>query len=671
MATSGIWQNPDLSRINTGNASANLRAGNITQGQYDAIMGPSTPTNNTSNSNNLPWFGWTSTDIKLPKAPVVPAGKFKPVAFQAPNKKNYIINDYGTGWASFIWQDGTLKQYNSLAEAQDYIRQNNADGVDVNYNNAQQLYNNKMAAAGHVTWETVPSTLEMPDTSEMSPEDAAKAMEDYDWRTRMDSLQKSLTGSFDKLWFDNAEFKETVRKNMVSQLAKNQALQDELRANKAAIDAEFSVVKNKFDENTKASLSRIDDLEKTYMAQLNNIKGLQSSYYDTQMQATNDRVAGEQAGLTNRLSAAGVNEFAIGNALGMARTKYNQQFADIKNDNIKVLNDLNNAYKDFANDINKQKNEFNQEDIALLTKKFEYRKDIENAGKIINNDLINATFKPYEDAITAVSTQQSQEMWYESGDKYIAERYNSGTAADRESLLQSKFSALGVSMYGKGDLSKFDMNALKVAASMPNYAEALQYLMNKGTAAAKTTVGADSVIAKYATQKATKPTTPAWAPTSLPEETPETPVKTDTFDITDNKIWTSVDDIENKKWSFFGYQPTAFESLTRTNLLQKSNEADAAYKRETDPLKKEVLKEQWQKASKEFNTYSDSLANKQQSASKSNTLAQIQALKGERDMLIKDIASFKSRKLTANQADSEKRLAAIESKMKTLYSQYK
>lgn len=273
---------------------------------------------------------------------------------------------------------------------------------------------------------------------------------------------------------------------MVSQLAKNQALQDELRANKAAIDAEFSVVKNKFDENTKASLSRIDDLEKTYMAQLNNIKGLQSDYYDTQMQATNDRVAGEQAGLTNKLSAAGVNEFALGNAVGMARTKYGQQFADIKNDNIKVLNDLNNAYKDFANDINKQKNEFNQEDIRLLEKRFDYRKVLEESGRTINNDLINATFKPYEDAITAVSAQQNQEMSYEAGDKYIAQRYNSGTAADRESLLQSKFSALGVSMYGKGDLSKFDLNALKVAASMPNYAEALQYLMNRGSQAAGT-----------------------------------------------------------------------------------------------------------------------------------------------------------------------------------------
>jgi len=480
----------------------------LTQSQKQAIS--TSPAVKTTPTITGGWStgGWStggsSTSSNINKGVVsnpAPANPFKAVAYSAPNKKNYVINDYGTGWASFIWQDGTLKKYNSIADAQKAINEWNPATSWVNYNNIQQQYNDKMASAWHVTWETVSSTLEMPDTSEMSPEDAAKAMENYNFNSRMDSFQKSLTNSFDKLWFGNAEFKETVRKNMVSQLAKNQALQDELRANKQAIDAEFSTVKNKFDENTKASLERINNLEETYMAQLNNIKGLQSDYYDTQMQATNDRVAGEQAGLTNKLSAAGVNEFALGNAIGMSRTKYNQQFADIKNDNIKVLNDLNNAYKDFANDINKQKNEFNQEDIVLLNKRFDYRKDIENASKTINNDLINATFKPYEDALTAVSTQQNQEMWYEAGDQYIAERYNSGTAADRESLLQSKFSALGVSMYGKGDLSKFDLNALKVAASMPNYAEALQYLMNRWSQAAGTSAWVGSVLAAAASKQ--------------------------------------------------------------------------------------------------------------------------------------------------------------------------
>lgn len=452
--------------------------------------------------------GWSSGGSGVPSntnkgvvSRPAPANSFKPVAYSAPNKKNYVINDYGTGWASFIWQDGTIKKFWSLSEAQKAINEWNPATQWVNYGNIQQQYNDRMAAAGHVTWENVPSTLEMPDTSEMSPEEAAKAMENYEFDSKMESLRNSLQTSFDKLWFDNAEFKSNVQKNMIAQLAKNQALQDELRANKAAIDAEFSTVKNKFDENTKASLERIDKLEETYMAQLNNIKGLQSDYYDTQMQATNDRVAGEQAWLTNKLSAAGVNEFALGNAIGLARTKYNKQFADIKNDNIKVLNDLNNAYKDFANDINRQKNEFNQEDIKLLNDRFTYRKDIENASKIINNDLINATFKPYEDAITAVSTQQNQEMWYEAGDQYIAERYNSGTAADRESLLQSKFSALGVSMYGKGDLSKFDLAALKVAASMPNYAEALQYLMNRWSQAVGTSAWVGSVIAAAAAKQ--------------------------------------------------------------------------------------------------------------------------------------------------------------------------
>lgn len=440
--------------------------------------------------------------------------------YTAPSGKYYnldVANDWTT---SFTWMDGLMKTFKSQSEAQNYIASQNAKGSAVNYSDAQAWYKST-APDKYTTWSSQGSDLKLPkDTTWWT----AKDFEDFDWSQKVDSLNKSLSSSFNQLWFDNASFKKTAEDNMKAQMIKNNELQKELDSYKSQIDSEFSLVRWKFDKNTQEQVNRIDTLEKTYMENMNQLRWLQWDFYNTQTEALNDRVWGEQSWLQWALSAKGIDQSVINDAVTKARSKHLDQYNTLKDSNIKVLSELNTQYSNFANNVNAQRKTLNDEDLALVKSKFDLHKTMADTGTKLSNDLITNTFKPYEDAIAAQTWAQVTEMWYQAMDKAVADRFDSSNVNDRKQMLQIKFSnltswdAAGTKM----PLTKIDIDMLNKAATLPTYADAIQFLVNWWSKIAWTTSWASSAISQWSKgnlKEKAEPKVPSWTPTKLSANT--------------------------------------------------------------------------------------------------------------------------------------------------------
>ena len=118
-----------------------------------------------------------------------------------------------------------------------------------------------------------------------------------------------------------------------------------------------------------------------------------------------------------------------------------------------------------------------------------------DTGTKYSNDMIANTFKPYEDAIAAQSAAAAKELGYEAEDKVIASRYDTSTPEDRFQLLQVKFDNLTKDAYWASKLSSIDTAMLKRAATLPTYAEAIQYLLTAWKIVAWSSAWSSSAIA--------------------------------------------------------------------------------------------------------------------------------------------------------------------------------
>ena len=443
------------------------------------------------------------------------------VWYTAPNSKAYNLDVGPDGKTSFIGSDNLMKTFNTQQEAEDYINKNNGTNVAVSYGDAQAQYNNKNNGwQNYNTFTNKDSGIKMPeDTSNRTEKD----FEDFDWRKKVADLNTSLGDSFNNLSFDNSKFKDSVANNMKTQMLKNNQLQEELNAYKSKVDDDFKLVRDKFDSNTQQQLDRINQLETTYMSNMNNMKDLQGQYFNTQTEALNARVGGEQAWLQGNLSAKWIDQSVINDAMTKAREKHLTQYSWLQQQNINTLNELNTAYSTFANDINRQKWALNDADLALVKDKFNLHKTMADTGTGYNNALINNTFKPYEDAIAEQTWAQTKEIWYQAADQAIAERYDTSSPADRAQMLQVKLDNLTKDAYGKSKLTDVDMAMIKKAAAMWTYPEAIQYLINAGKAVGWTSSWSSSAISWAVNSWKLNPwgsTTPTKDTTSSPTPAP-------------------------------------------------------------------------------------------------------------------------------------------------------
>ncbi len=470
-------------------------------------------------------WAWYWTKANASQSNQIIAWQITKIWHSAPNGKYYDLTVWNDWQTSFIGSDNMMKTFATQKEAQDYIDSKNKQWSQISYWDAQAQLAAKDPTK-YVWWSSESSKMTLPeDTSGWTEKD----FEDFDWRKKVDELNQSMSKSFNNLSSDTSAFKETVWKNMAAEMAKNKQLQEELNNYKQKVDADLAVVRTKFDENTNKQLDRINQLEETYMKNLNEQRNLQWDYYKTQQDELNNRVGGEQAWLQWTLSARGIDQWVINSAIEKARTAHLWQFNELQNQNINVLGQLNDAYKTFANDINGQRWKLEDADLALIKDKMATYKTMYDTWTWYNKSMIDNTFKPYTDAIAAQTSAQINEMWYEASDKAVAERFDNSEPADRVQMLQEKFQQLtDWTTWVKLPLSKIDIQLLTKAATFPTYWEAIQYLANAGKTVAASSAWSSSAIAKYATWKATpakttsptwwktESTRPAWSPESLP-----------------------------------------------------------------------------------------------------------------------------------------------------------
>lgn len=131
----------DLSRINSKNAEANLRAWNISQAEYNTIKWTTPPIKPTEVVE--------PTQIQEPTETTAAVNK-NMETFTAPNSKTYDIETTADGKAQFVWYDGKPKVFNTVAEAKAAISSANKTGTTPEYSDPQQAYDK--TTTGEYAW---------------------------------------------------------------------------------------------------------------------------------------------------------------------------------------------------------------------------------------------------------------------------------------------------------------------------------------------------------------------------------------------------------------------------------------------------------------------------------------------------------------------------------------
>jgi hypothetical protein len=88
-------------------------------------------------------------------------------------------------------------------------------------------------------------------------------------------------------------------------------MQETLRQQKIESDQAFLLVENKFSENQKEALARVDEMERKWMANYEAIQAQNKQYYEDSSKALDARVGGEQAAVAGSLQAKGINAGVI------------------------------------------------------------------------------------------------------------------------------------------------------------------------------------------------------------------------------------------------------------------------------------------------------------------------------------------------------------------------
>lgn len=394
--------------------------------------------------------------------------------YSAPNSKLYTIESAGNWQYKFARQDWSTFTWD-LSTVINTINEWNPSWSWTTYSAAQKNYNDRYSNTYWVKWtewKNVWSDIPLPeDTSNWTEED----FEEFDRRRKVDELNKSMAKSFGDLSFDNATFKKLVDENLKAQLLKNAQLQDTLYNQKAESDKEFALVKGKFDEYQQEALDRIDKMESEWMNNFNELQSQNKEYYKMQTEALNSRVWWEQSWVADSLAAKWINEWVIWNAISKVRDSHLWQYNKLLENNINIGRQLNNDYQAFFQSIQSQRDKWSTEDVRLLEKKFDYAKTIIDASKDLSQWAINSAFKPYEDAMAAMTQWATDQMKYQAVDQAKIDRYTNSNTEERKLMLMAML-WLDDATIQYWATSQFDIALLDKAVQQWSLADAIKML---------------------------------------------------------------------------------------------------------------------------------------------------------------------------------------------------
>ena len=525
-----------------------------------------------------------------PQTGNTPVGNTSTKKIVADNGKEYWVKVDATG-ASFMWSDGKLKTFPTIQEAEDYIRKNNPTWSSVAYSDLQQKWNQSQWVNPSITFS---------DSSVKLKQWTDESDEDFYLRQKFADLQKSMWDSFNKLAFNNSAFQTNVEANMKAQILKNTDLQKQLDNYRNQINTEFDAVKTKFDSNTQDSLKRINELESKWQWNFDNITNLQKDFYQTQTDALNNRVGWEQAGLQGSMSARWLDQSVINDAITQAKNKHLDEYTKIKNDNVNVLSQLNSEYAKFYNDINSQKDKLSEADLTLVKDKFGYLKAITEASKDANLDMVKSAYKPYEDALNAITTKQIEQTAGVAGDQVKLDAFVNSDADMRKKMIIDQL-GMDTSYASWSAMNKIDAALLNAAAQAKDYPSALAIIY--GWAAKLAASGQSTPLSDAANNNKWKPSVPPKVETTSSSSSAADAALSWASNLI-NKDWVSLDNWQQstiEQGSPFAYQQS-FVSKTSVDMQgQKVAELRNKINTETDPLIKINLQKQYNSALTQYN----------------------------------------------------------------------
>lgn len=425
----------------------------------------------TWNQGGTQWWTFGAAPINTVKIPAW----VKSIDYKAPNDKPYTLIETSRG-TYFKAQDWQNKMFPTTAEAQAYIDEQNPEWSASAVSAAQDNFNKKYSTTYvEPTW-MAGSTAEVKQWKDES-------YEDFSWRKKVADLESSLTNTVKNMQMWNTEFKKLVDDNLATQLLKNKALQDALAAQKRETDAAFKWIETKFTDSQKNALARVDEMEKKWMENFNNIQEETKKYYKDQSSALDSSLGWEQAWLAGSMAAKGINEWVIANALAQAKEAHQWQYNALLKNNTEIMKQLNSDYLNFFKDVQAERNKWSTDEYNnILKPKFDQAKAIIDASKTLSDATINASFKPFEDAIAKASEAQATQAGFAATDKARIARYKESTPEQRKLMLMAQL-WLDDSTLAYGTTSNFDIALLDKAVSAWELSEAIR-ILGKGYKAA-------------------------------------------------------------------------------------------------------------------------------------------------------------------------------------------
>ncbi len=505
----------------------------------------------------------------------------KSIDYKAPNDKPYTLIETSRG-TYFKWSDGENKMFNTTAEAQAYINSNNPKWSTSAVSEAQANFNKKYSTTywqGSPVFSDVGSDIQAPeDTSNWTQEDWDNLKRDQ----KVDSLKKSLTKSFNEMSVWNTEFKKLVDDNLATQLLKNKTLQESLAAQKRESDAAFKWIETKFTDNQKAALARVDEMESKWMENFNKIQEQTAEYYKDQSSALDASLGWEQAWLAGSMAAKWVNEWVIANALAQAKEAHQWQYNALLKNNTEIMKQLNNDYLNFFKDVQSERGKWSTDELALMKEKFTQAKTFIDASKTLSDTTINASFKPFEDAIAKASEAQANQAWFAATDQARIARYKESTPEQRKLMLMAQL-GLDDSTLAYGTTSNFDIALLDKAVSAWDLSEAIRILGKWYKAAIDSGANINSPVMKAIEKKINdaKSELPK-VDESKPEDKPEEPKTEDVIEIT------PVTEVEKETVGWTAWAKL-FEWLSNLSLDNLQKKIYSLNQEQIDVLRKNVI----------------------------------------------------------------------------------
>lgn len=278
------------------------------------------------------------------------------------------------------------------------------------------------------------------------------SMNDY-----INNLQNSVT-------WDISWLRSLMQENATMFQSKLDAQLQAQRELENKFNQEWSKIEWKMDENTRAQKNRLDQMEQKYMENLQKTQTMLEEYYSQTREVLERRAASATASAASDVSGKWIDSAVVANTAEGARLAWQEAIRQQLQDAAKSLQELNDAYASFTQDLVNSHSQLDTAQINLLKEWLNKKQELWNTATQYVQDYVNNVYKPAEDYynnMTGVYNSEAKTR-YEK-EREVAE-YKAMDADARAKTIFDRLVSIVWDGWDMSTLSQWDLDLIKQVA---------------------------------------------------------------------------------------------------------------------------------------------------------------------------------------------------------------